>query len=223
MAWGPADAVARKDSWKKEIRRGPRPGDAAPYTQDDLLRDRIVMNTFGTSIVFVGALAFIIVLALVFYAQYSGAVRWFLSILVLAVVAYAVARFVGTRARDPRPLVPGGVAERRASGALWTLATTLDRASGGLKYSQVMFSVRMKDAFLERVRISRGLTREDVDRARSGPQALMALIGDPELTVFVLESERNGRHWPALLRALPTRPGFRGDVDRILAKMEAWR
>ncbi len=223
MAWGPVDLVPPKGAWKKEIRRGPRPGDLEPYTQDDLVRDRLVAGAFGTSVAFVGALVLILVIAFLFYAQYSGSVRWLLAIAVLAAVAYGVARFVATRARDPRPLVPGGASERRTTGELWSLATTLDRASGGLKYSQVVFAARMKDAFLEKVRVSRGLAPEDLGRARADAGALMALIGDKELTLFVLESERNGRQWPALLHALPPRPQFAEDMDGVLARMEAWR
>jgi hypothetical protein len=113
--------------------------------------------------------------------------------------------------------------ERRASGDLRSLATTLDRANGGLKYSQVVVAARMKDAFLEKVRVSRGLAPGDVEQVRSDPALLMALVGDRELVVFLLESERNHRHWPALLKHLPTRRGFAGETDRMLAKMEAWR
>ncbi len=223
MVWGPVDAAPRKGAWKKEIRRGPRPGEVAPYTDEDLVRDRVMAASFGTSVAIIGALSLVIVLALAFYAQYSGGLRWLLAIFVLAVAAYIVARFAGTRTRDPRPLVPAAVKERRLPGDLWTLATTLDRASEGMKYSQVMFAARMEDAFLEKVRVARGASREAIDRARADPEALLALIGDRELAVFVLESERNGRQWPALLKYLPPRRTYREDSDRILAKMEAWR
>ncbi len=223
MAWGPVDAAPRKDSWKKEIRRGPRPGETAPYTDEDLIRDRVMAGTFGTSVAIIGALGLVIVLALAFYAQYSGGLRWLLAIFVLALAAYLVARFVGTRVRDPRPLVPAAVTESRLPGELWSLSTTLDRAADGMKYSQVMFAARMKDAFLEKVRVSRGLSRDAIDRAKADPEALMSLVGDRDLVVFVLESERNGRHWPALLRYLPPRRAYREDSDRMLARMEAWR
>ena len=81
----------------------------------------------------------------------------------------------------------------------------------------------MKDAFLEKVRVARGIAPADVERLRSDPAGLMALVEDRDLVVFLLESERNHRHWPALLKDLPTRQGFAGEMDRMLAKMEAWR
>ncbi len=223
MAWSPVDTAPEKGSWKKEVQRGPRPRDVAEYSEDPRVRDRIMATTFGGSVALVGALALVVILALAFYAQYSGSLRWLLAVLVLAFVAYAMARFVGRKSRDPRALAPREVAERRLPGDLRSLTTTLDRAASGMKYSQVMFAVRMKDAFLEKVRVSRGLSREAVDRARTDPEALMAIVGDLELALFVLESERNGRHWPALLRYLPDRDAFPEEMDLILAKMEAWR
>ena len=222
MAWGgPVEPAPRRDSWKKEIRRGPRPGDHSPY--EAMMQDRYVASAFGTQVAFVGALVLIVVAALVFYAQYSGAVRWLLAVVLLATAAFVMARYVASRVRDPRPLHAGALVERRAPGDLRSLATTFDRASAGLKYSQIMFDVRMKDAFLERVRIARNLSPEDVDRLRADPEALMRVVGDRELALFVLEGERNGRHWPALLRVLPARRGYAAETERVLAKMEAWR
>jgi hypothetical protein len=223
MAWGgPVEPTTRRPSWKKEIRRGPRPGDE-PYGPESGMRDRVVAATFGTQVAFGAGFGILMLGAAVFYAQYSGAVRWLLGTVVLAGTAYLLVRFIGSRARDPRPLVPAKRVERRATGDLRSLATTLDRANGGLKYSQVVVAARMKDAFLEKVRVSRGLAPGDVEQVRSDPALLMALVGDRELVVFLLESERNHRHWPALLKHLPTRRGFAGETDRMLAKMEAWR
>jgi hypothetical protein len=216
MAWGgPVEPAPRRESWKKEIRRGPWPEGERP--------DRLVATAFGTQAAFGTAFAVLILAATVFYAQYSGAVRWLLAIVVLAAGAYVVVRLVGMRARDPRPFRAEPRAERAATGDLRSLSTTLSRASAGLKYSQVMFAARMKDAFLEKVRVARGLPTDALDLARSDPERLLALIGDRDLVMFVLESERNHRNWPALLRHLPIRRGFTGEAGRILAKMEAWR
>jgi len=224
MAWGgPVEPVTRRPSWKKEIRRGPRPGDESLYGHESRMRDRVVAATFGTQVAFGIGFGVLIVGASVFYAQYSGAVRWLLGIALLSGVAYFLVRFIGARARDPRPLEPPRRVERRAAGDLHTLAKTLDRANAGLKYSQVVVAARMKDAFLEKVRVSRGLAPGDMERVRFDPARMMALVEDRDLVVFLLESERNHRHWPELLRDLPTRRGFAGETDRMLARMEAWR
>jgi len=213
----------RRDSWKKEIRRGPRPGDEGPYESTTAVRDRAMAMTFGTQVAFGIGFGVLIVGATVFYAQYSGALRWVLGVVLLSGAAYIVVRFVGARARDPSPLKPADRVERRATGDLRSLAITVDRASAGLKFSQVIVAGRMKDSFLEKVRLARGVGHDEIARIRSDPEGLMALIGDKELVVFLLESERNHRHWPDLVRYLPARPGFVGEADRMLAKMEAWR
>lgn len=224
MAWGgPVEPSVRRDSWKKEIRRGPRPGDEGPYESTTAVRDRAMAMTFGTQVAFGIGFGVLIVGATVFYAQYSGALRWVLGVVLLSGAAYIVVRFVGARARDPSPLKPADRVERRATGDLRSLAITVDRASAGLKFSQVVVAGRMKDSFLEKVRLARGVGHDEIARIRSDPEGLMALIGDKELVVFLLESERNHRHWPDLVRYLPARPGFVGEADRMLAKMEAWR
>ena len=224
MAWGgPVEPAPRRESWKKEIQRGPRPGDPSTVAHDPSVPDRLVATAFTTQVAFGLAFVVLIVAATIFYAQYSGAVRWLIAVGVLAVGAYVVVRFVGTRARDPRPFRPVSLTDVRATGDLRTLSTTLDRATAGLKYSQVKFAARMKDAFLEKVRVSRGLRPEDMAPTRSDPERLLALIGDVDLVMFILQSERDDRHWPALIHALPKRPGFAQETDAMLAKMEAWR
>src|SRR2546422_11224127 len=222
MAWGgPVEPSVRRESWKKEIRRGPRPGDGGPYESTTAVRDRAIAMTFGTQVAFGIGFGVLIVGATVFYAQYSGALRWVLGVVLLAGTGYIVVRFVGARARDPRPLEPEGRVERRATGDLRSLATTVDRASAGLKFSQVVVAGRMKDSFLEKVRVARGLGPEEIARLRSDPEGLMTLIGDRELVVFLLESERNHRHWPDLVRYLPARRGVGGGAGRKAARMEA--
>ena len=224
MAWGgPVEPGPRRPSWKKDVRRGPRARDESAYGSESAIRDRVVAMTFGTQVAFAIGFGILILGATVFYAQYSGAVRWLLGIVILAAGSYLVVRFVGARARDPRPLEPDGRVERRATGDLRALATTFDRAAAGLKYSQVVVAARMKDAFLEKVRGSRGLSRQEIERVRSDLNGLMALVQDRELVLFLLESERNHRHWPALLRHLPSRHGFGAEAEGMLARMEAWR
>ena len=224
MAWGgPVEPAPRRDSWKKEIRRGPRPGDEGAYGSETAMRDRVIAATFGTQVAFGIGFGILIIGATVFYAQYSNAVRWLLGIVILAGASYLLVRFIGTRARDPRPLQPATRVERRAAGDLQSLTRTLDRANAGLKFSQVVVAGRMKDAFLEKVRVARGLSPAEIEGLRSNPSALMGIVGDRDLVVFLLESERNHRHWPALLQHLPVRTGFATHTDRMLAKMEAWR
>ena len=224
MAWGgPVEPAPRRESWKKDIQRGPRPGDSSAAAQDPAVPDRLVAAAFTTQVSFGLAFVVLVVAATVFYAQYSGALRWLIAVGVLTAGAYIVVRFVGTRTRDPRSFRPVPQTDSRATGDLRSLSTTLDRASAGLKYSQVMFAARMAEAFLEKVRLSRGIRPEDMRLMHADPERLLELIGDVEVVTFILKSERDHRHWPELLSALRSRPGFAGEADRMLAKMEAWR
>src|SRR2546422_11401805 len=105
MAWGgPVEPALRRASWKREIRRGPRPGDESPFSQESAVRDRVLASAFGTQVAFAIAFSVVVVAATVFYAQYSGAVRWLLGIVVVAAGGASGAGCVGEPARGPGAL-----------------------------------------------------------------------------------------------------------------------
>jgi len=164
----------------------------------------------------------IILAALMLYAQYSGAIRWILAIIVLAMMELFLVRLVLRRAREPEPLGLRNVSDVAMTGDLRGLAEIFERASGGMKYSQVMFSVRLKDAFLEKVRVRRGLTKGEIRRMRSDPVALFNVIGDKDIVVFLVETERNARDWSRIAALLPPKKGYAQETVMTLTKMEAW-
>src|SRR3989454_12773836 len=105
MAWGgPVEPAQRRASWKREVRRGPRPGDESPFSQESAVRDRVLASAFGTQVAFAIAFSVVVVAATVFYAQYSGAVRWLLGIVVVAAGGCIVVRVVGRPGGGPRAL-----------------------------------------------------------------------------------------------------------------------
>src|SRR2546427_824870 len=126
MAWGgPVEPSVRRDSWKKEIRRGPRPGDEGPYESTTAVRDRVMAMTFGTQVAFGIGFGVLIVGATVFYAQYSGALRWVLGVVLLSGVAYFIVRFVG--ARGITATGPTSCGTFRCGGGLWGRRTECSR------------------------------------------------------------------------------------------------
>src|SRR2546422_11431130 len=103
MAWGGAvEPAQRRASWKREVRRGPRPGDESPFSQESAVRDRVLASAFGTQVAFAIAFSVVVVAATVFYAQYSGAGRWLLRIVVVAAGACIGRGVVGPPARGAR-------------------------------------------------------------------------------------------------------------------------
>ena len=148
--------------------------------------------------------------------------RWLLVIIVLATLSLFLVRLVLRRTEDPRSLVTRRKPDATMPGDLHGLGEIFDRASKGMKYSQVMFSMRLRDAFLEKVMVHRAVSRERMKRIRGSPEALFDVIGDRELVMFLLDAERNSRDWSRVAAYMAPISGYDKEIERILAKMEVW-
>ena len=157
------------------------------------------------------------------YAIYSGALRWLLYALVLGVVGFLAIRVVAATVADPAGLGARIPAPANHPGDLAYLRTTLQRAQRGLGYSQLVFEARLREAFLEKVRVLRDIPEDSLVAAVRDPARLQAILRDKKLTRFVLESDRNSRGYPATATALPKRTDFAGRTRRLLDRMEAWQ
>ncbi len=221
MAAPEDEGTPRKGSWTDWVPTSSAQESPAQIGEHGLLNPA-AFSGYETGMAFTIAVFVIILAALMLYAQYSGAVRWILAIVVLAVLALFLVRLVLKRTSEPQSLGLPSRPDVTMTGGLRGLAETFDRASGGMKYSQMMFSVRLKDAYLEKVRAMRGLTREELRRIRSDPAALFDVIGDRDIVVFLVETERNARDWSRIAAFMPPIKGYAQATEAILAKMEAW-
>lgn len=202
------------------VERGPVPESDAGA--DGLHRARAAAYTFATSLALFVILVGILVAATSYYALYSGALRWLLFAAVIGMLGFVLARFLGRAARDP-PRFAAREATPPVAGDLGRLRTTMLRADSGLSYSQLLFEEKLRRAFLEKVRVSRNLSREALDARLRDPEALRALLRDEELAAFVLETERSARLYPASLPTLPRRKEFARRAAHFLDRMEAWQ
>jgi hypothetical protein len=184
---------------------------------------RVWYSAFGVTTLFLVVLIILIAVATAYYATYSGALRWILYAGVLGVIGLVAVRVVGAFVRDPARIGPGGIAAKSVGGDLGALRTTFERANGGLGYSQLLAEDKLRKAFLEKVRVNRDVPTGELEAAVRDPERLHRLIGDRELTLFVLESARNSRLSLAELPALPKRKDFARRATYVLGRMEAWR
>lgn len=207
---------------RRDVTRGPVPESSSAYVDDELGRARAAAYTFATNLVFFVILVGILVAATSYYALYSGALRWLLFAAIIALFGFVLARFLGKIARDPPRLVARETSSPVA-GDLGRLRTTMRRADSGLSYSQLLFEEKLRKAFLEKVRVSRNLSREDLDARTKDPERLQALLGDEVLTGFILETERSARLYPASLPSLPKRKDFARRAAHFLDRMETWQ
>ncbi len=160
---------------------------------------------------------------LLYAAQFSGGVRWFLGTALIAVLALYAWFMVSRSTAEPAPLSLRRATVRTRFGDLASLTAVVRRANQGLPYSQVAVSSRARDAFGERVRLARGLTPEGLRGFEADGAGLQAALRDPELADFVRLNTTEPDERYRWVRTARTGKGFRVALVRILDRMEAWR
>ena len=213
------ERIAQASRFRREVLRGPIPQGGSPYLDQnaDLLN-----RAFGVTALLVGIAVLLLVAATGYYAQYSGALRWILFAIVIGAAGLLAVRALGGSIRDParfaapRTTPPIG-------GELSALRMTMVRANDGLAYSQVIAEDRIREAFLEKVRVGRDVPQDGIHAAVRDPRRHASLIGDAELAAFVYESAQNARRYPAGLSKPPKGEAFARRTSRLLDRMEAWR
>ncbi|HKZ49334.1 MAG TPA: hypothetical protein VJ397_11195 [Thermoplasmata archaeon] len=204
----------------RETHRGMEAGEEF---EERLALTRVALGSLNTGVGMVFLYLLIVLFGLFFFAQYSGSVRWVLLFLLAAALAAIVMRFISVGARDPDAAKGARGLVGRRPGEVRRFAAALERAARGMRYSQIVADERLREALLNRARISRGVPSAELDAARGDPERLAAFLGDPDLARFVLESERESRTWPSVLAAMPRRPAYWSLLQERLAKAEALR
>lgn len=180
-----------------------------------------------TSVTLVGAVVLFTVAImlglLLYYAQFSGTVRWLLGVAFLAVLAALAWDQVGRRTAQPSPLVGSAAPAITREGPLASFAAAVRRASTGLPYSQVLVASRARAAFLEHVRLALGLSAEAMRDVQRNPATLQRLLGDDVLAEFVHLQVADLDERSRWVRRARARGGFTPELQGVLQRMEAWR
>src|SRR3989454_166561 len=177
---------------------------------------RVPLPAFGL------ILAFAILLGmLLYYAQFSGTIRWLLGVVALAVLAAIAWGQIQRRTAEPSPLVgprsPGATRE----GELDSFAAAVRRAARGLPYSQVLVASRARSAFFERARLALGLPPETIRDVQRDPGALRRMFGDDALVDFLyLEAGDLADRFGSVQRA-PVRGGLVRAFPVVLQRLGA--
>jgi len=148
-------------------------------------------------------------------------VPWVLVIVIASAAAVLVLRSILRAAQEPDTLAAGKLAGER-SGELLAFGAVLGRARSGYRYSQAIASARVASAFLEKVRLTRGLSPLEIEQVRTDRGVLLDLIGEPELADFVYEHHRESRELPKAGSTVAAGKRFGAAFSRVLEAMEAW-
>ena len=184
--------------------------------QPRLFRQRILEVFFVVASVFL--LGY-----LLYAAQFSGTVRWFLGFAVIVAVSVYAWWAVAVRTAEPVPMRARSEPARTKAGELSLLTAMVHRANQGLPYSQAAVSSRARDAFEERARRARGLSLEAMRGLRGDPAGLRAAFRDPALEAFLFLSSMDSDERYRWVRAVREGEGFETGFRRVLDRMEAWR
>jgi len=169
-------------------------------------------------------LAFAVLLGmLLYYAQFSGTIRWLLGVVALAVLAAVAWGQIQRRTAEPSPLIGPRSPAATRDGELDSFASAVRRASRGLPYSQVLVASRARSAFLERARLALGLPPETIRDAQRDPGALRRMFGDDALVDFLYLEAGDLEDRLAWVQRARARGGFVPAFRDVLARMEAWR
>ncbi len=226
MSWlqrGADERLVRAVQMRREVLRGPLPREGSQYGDETFGPARFMAHPATMSLFILVIFILLLTAATFYYAQYSGALRWLIFAAVVAAFGYAAVRIVASRARDPARGPGRAATAPRVGGDLRSRRTTLERAQGGLVYSQLVFEDRVRRAFLEKVRANRHLDAAAIDASARDLERLQSILGDKELALFVLETARNMRVYPASVPTLPKKEQFARRTAALLDRMEAWR
>ena len=160
---------------------------------------------------------------LLYAAQFSGTVRWFLGVAVLTLVALYAWHVVAGSTAEPGPMVKPQRPLRARGGDLTAMTAVVRRANQGLTYSQVAVSSRAREAFEERARLARGLTPEAMHALERDLVSLKATFGDATLADFLHLPTADSDARYRWVRDARLGRGFEVELDRILDTMEEWR
>src|SRR5213594_4030981 len=166
-------------------------------------------------------LAFAVLLGtLLYYAQFSGGVRWLLGVVTLAVLAAIVWSQIQRRTAEPSPLVGPPSPDATRGGELGAFAAAVRRADRGLPYSQMIVASRAQAAFLERARLALGLPSATLRDMRRDTGALRRIFGDDALVDFLFLEEHDPDDRFAWVRRARARGGF---VPSSATSSREWR
>lgn len=162
----------------------------------------------------------------IFFAQFSGILRWLLFVVILLIGAWMAGRFVRLRTVETEPLGPRAFTPQQVEGDLKNLSTSLRRGSRGLRYSQLHFAVNLRDAFLAKLRASSGFLGT-VQELNADIPRLQALVGDEALLRFIRRATVLERSMAEVLSS--TEELFPGEASEfpqlmgdLMARMEEW-
>jgi len=151
-------------------------------------------------------------------SRYSGSAQWALVLILVAVSALIVLRFVKTRLKKLDVLSCTRPEERGSHGELGELREALRRADSGSRHSQLLVKERFIRIFLDKIRSENNLSLREMESLRD-IDMLRRFVQDRELFDFAGLSINELNDWHNSLNKEAERD-FLKNMDIMVKKME---
>ncbi|MFQ6127681.1 MAG: hypothetical protein ACE5QW_02090 [Thermoplasmata archaeon] len=186
------------------------------------------MNITGFYMMVILLLGFLALL--LFYAQFSGVLRWIIVLLIVSSMGFGVAFLSSRKTSSPERLSSVSDIEKRPWNEISRLIGILERAEKNYRYSQLAALERIRRAIIDGIQTQRDISDEEIEKIVHDRNRLIEITDDEEVADFLLASERDLSNWSTIVREkLPVMGSFRGSrsfsqsVLPILEKMEDWQ
>lgn len=189
--------------WKKAVETEPALYDAG-----------VVRNMVVAAIVLVA----IISLFLAMWANYSGILRYALTVFAVSTAILIPAYFLfENSALSFVPVREEPSYSLKGSGE--ELAVLVKRSFSGYRASQAMLEEILREIMIERISVRRRIPLETVRELSEDREWAMKILDDEELAALLTEKKRLGGKRVFIIR--PSK-AYRERIERIIKKMEEW-
>ena len=189
--------------WKKAVETEPEMYDAG-----------VVKNMIVTALVLVAILS----VFLAMWANYSGILRYSITVFAVSTVILIPAYFLFQNSAVSLT-GPRKEPDYQLKGEGDELATLVKRSFSGYRASQAMLEEALREIMLERISVRRRMSREEIEERISDFGEAVNLVGDEELARLLVEKKRLGGKRIFIIR--PSK-AYREKIERIINKMEEW-
>jgi len=189
--------------WKKAVETEPEMYDAG-----------VVKNMIDTALVLVAILS----VFLAMWANYSGILRYSITVFAVSTVILIPAYFLFQNSAVSLT-GPRKEPDYQLKGEGDELATLVKRSFSGYRASQAMLEEALREIMLERISVRRRMSREEIEERISDFGEAVNLVGDEELARLLVEKKRLGGKRIFIIR--PSK-AYREKIERIINKMEEW-
>ncbi|MFQ6105987.1 MAG: hypothetical protein ACE5QF_00135 [Thermoplasmata archaeon] len=186
------------------------------------------MNITGFYITVALLLGFLSVL--LFYAQFSGKLRWIIVVLLVSATAFGIAFIASRKTSAPERLSSPPAQEKKQWNEVARLIRMLRRAEKNYPYSQLTAVERVRTAIVETIQTQRDIDEDEMEGILHDRSRLVGLLDDEEVADFLLQSEKDLSNWSSIIKeklpimsSLGASRSFNQNVLHILEKMEEWR